>query len=231
MITIPQIKEKLPYIQQITEEKFFDDISALKLEEIRLELRGLIRFLANIVQKRKDVITHLEDPVGSIVFDVNADLGEDYSDYKLKVERYFKDYGNSLVIQKLHKNMPMTSKEFEELERIFTHEIGNAEDYSRTYGDTPFGLLVRKIVKLDYDAAMNAFADFINNEELTEQQISFVHKVVNYVVENGYMDLSALGQPPFDRPQPFVRLFNTKQQMGLAAIINDIKANAEQSVA
>lgn len=231
MITIPQVKEKLPFIQRITEKDFFVDISALKLEEIRLELRGLIRFLANIAQKRKDIITHLEDPVGSIVFDVNADLGEDYSDYKLKVERYFKDYGNSLVIQKLHKNMPMTSKEFEELERIFTHEIGNAEDYSRTYGNTPFGLLVRKIVKLDYDAAMNAFADFINNEELTEQQISFVHKVVNYVVENGYMDLSALGQPPFDRPQPFVRLFNTKQQMGLAAIINDIKANAEQPAA
>ena len=125
----------------------------------------------------------------------------------------------------------MTSMEFKELERIFTHELGSADDYSRTYGDTPFGLLVRKLVKLDHDAAMEAFAEFINAENLNEQQISFVHKVVNYVVENGYMDLKALGQPPFDRPQPFVRLFSTKQQTGLVAIINSIKANAEKPAA
>ena len=35
-----------------------------------------------------------------------------------------------------------------ELEHIFTHELGNAEGYARTYGDTPFGLLVRKLVHL-----------------------------------------------------------------------------------
>lgn len=231
MITIPQIKEKLPYIQIITEEHFFDDISALKLEEIRRELRGLIRFLINIAPRRKDVITHLDDPVTTIDFGVEADLGEDYTDYKLKVERYFKDYSNSLVIQKLHKNKPMTPKEFEELERIFTHQLGSSDDYSRVYGDTPFGLLVRRLVKLDHDAAMEAFAEFINTENLNDQQISFVHKVVNYVVENGYMDLTALGQPPFDRPQPFVRLFNTKQQTGLVAIINSIRANAEKPAA
>lgn len=231
MITIPQIKEKLPYIQSITEEHFFDDVSALKLEEARKELRDLIRFLANVGPGRKDVITHLEDPVTIVEFGVEADLGEDFADYRLKVERYFQVYGNSLVVQKLRRNIPMTSMEFEELERIFTHELGNAEDYSRTYGDTSFGLLVRKLVKLDHDAAMEAFAEFINTESLTEQQLSFVHKVVNYVVENGYMDLNALGRPPFDRPQPFVRLFNTKQQTGLVAIINKIKTNAEKPAA
>lgn len=231
MITIPQIKEKLPYIQTITEEHFFDDISALKLEEIRRELRGLIRFLVNVGPRRRDVITHLDDPVTTIEYGVEVDIDEDFTDYKLKVERYFKDYSNTLVIQKLHRNLPMTSKEFEDLERIFTYELGSADDYSRAYGDTPFGLLVRKLVKLDHDAAMEAFAEFINTESLNEQQISFVHKVVNYIVENGYMDLKALGQPPFDRPQPFVRLFSTKQQTGLVAIINSIRANAEKPAA
>ncbi len=231
MITVPQIKEKLPYIQTITDEHFFDDVSALKLEEVRRELRGLIRFLVNLEPRTKHVVTHLDDPITKIEFGIETDIDEDYTDYKLKVERFLKDYGNSLVIQKLHRNLPMTSMEFKELERIFTHELGSADDYSRTYGDTPFGLLVRKLVKLDHDAAMEAFAEFINAESLNEQQISFVHKVVNYVVENGYMDLKALGQPPFDRPQPFVRLFSTKQQTGLVAIINSIKANAEKPAA
>ena len=50
----------------------------------------------------------------------------------------------------------MTEFEFEQLERIFTHDLGNAEDYAKAYGDTPFGLLVRRLVHLDHDAAMAA---------------------------------------------------------------------------
>ena len=81
---------------------------------------------------------------------------KDFADYRLKVERHLRDYGDSLVIQKLHHNLPMTEGEFAELERIFTCELGSADDYEKAYGNTPFGLLVRKLVKLDHDAAMEA---------------------------------------------------------------------------
>ena len=230
MVTIPQVKEKLSLLQEVTEERFFDGVSVLKLEELRRELRGLMRFVPKGSGKR-DVITHLDDPVTDIEYGATAATGNDFADYRLKVERYLRDYGNSLVIQKLHRNLPMTEHEFGELERIFTQELGTAGDYERAYGDTPFGLLVRKLVKLDHDAAMDAFADFINSQQLTEQQISFVRKVVDYVVENGYMEPAALTQPPFDRPQSFVRMFTIEQQMNLVAIINSIKNNAENPAA
>ena len=58
-----------------------------------------------------------------------------------------------------------------------------------------------------------------------------VRKVVDYVVENGYMEPVALTQPPFDRPQSFVRMFTTEQQMSLVAIISRIKSNAENPAA
>lgn len=230
MTTIPQVKEKLPALQRVTEEGFFDGITALELEHLRRELRGIIRFLQT-GSGRKDVITHLADPVVSVEYGARADLGEDFADYRLKVERYLRDYGDSLVIQKLRRNLPMTEAEFAELERIFTCELGSADDYERAYGDTPFGLLVRKLVKLDHDAAMDAFAEFINSESLTEQQMSFIRKVVDYIVENGYMEPVALTQPPFDRPQSFVRMFDAQQRMGLIAVINRIKENAERPAA
>ena len=230
MTTIPQVKEKLPLLKQVTEDKFFDDVSALKLEELRCELRGLMRFIPRGLGRR-DVITHLDDPVTNIEYGATATTGEDFTNYRLKVERYLRDYGNSLVIQKLHRNLPMTEYEFVELERIFTQELGTANDYERTYGETPFGLLVRQLVKLDHDAATEAFAEFINSQALNEQQISFVRKVVDYVVENGYMEPVALTQPPFDRPQSFVRMFTTEQQMSLVAIISRIKSNAENPAA
>ncbi len=230
MITIPQVKEKLPVLQRVTEEGFFDGVSALELERIRRELRGIVRFLQT-GPGRRDVVTHLADPVVSIEYGVGADPGEDFADYRLKVERYLRDYGDSPVIQKLHRNLPMTEAEFEELERVFTCELGSADDYERAYGDTPFGLLVRRLVKLDHDAAMDAFAEFINSESLTEQQISFIRKVVDYIVENGYMDPVVLTKPPFDRPQSFVRMFNAQQRMGLIAVIKGIRENAERPAA
>lgn len=228
--TIPQVKEKLPVLRSITDEGFMTDISVLKLEEIRCELRGLLRFIQE-GDGRRDVVTHLADPVTEVVYGVAASLGEDFTDYKMKVERWVRDYGDTLVVQKLHRNLPMNEYEFGELERIFTHELGSSDDYERAFGDTPFGLLVRKLVKLDHDAAMEAFADFINAGDLNEQQIAFVHKVVDYIVENGYMEPKALMQPPFDRPRSFVHMFNTQQQMGLVAVINKIKENAERPAA
>lgn len=113
-----------------------------------------------------------------------------------------------------------------ELEHIFTHELGNAEDYARTYGDTPFGLLVRKLVHLDRDAAMEAFSEFLNDQSLNEQQISFVKRVVDYVVENGYMEPVALTQPPFDRPCSFMQIFDQKRATALVALVKTIKQNA-----
>lgn len=227
--SVPQVREKLPLLQEIMSEGFLDGASLLKLEKIRIELRALIRFIQG--DDRRVVITHLDDPMGLPEYNVSAGPGEDYADYRMKVERYLRDYGDTLVIHKLRCNLPITEHEFGELERIFTHELGTAADYERNYGATPFGLLVRKLAKLDREAAMEAFADFINSEGLNEQQISFVHRVVNYIVENGYMEARELVQPPFDRPQSFIRMFNTQQQMGLVAIINSIRENAEKPAA
>lgn len=84
---------------------------------------------------------------------------------------------------------------------------------------------------MDRDAAMEAFAGFLNDQSLNEQQISFVKRVVNYVVDNGYMEPQALTQPPFDRPKSFVRMFSTQQQMDLLAAIRNIRENATRSAA
>lgn len=222
--SVPQVKEQLPFIDRVASGQMLDDADPLTLEEVRSKLRGLIRFITG--PRRHVVVTHLDDPVTKTVYGVTADIGEDFGDYKLKVERYLKDYADSLVIHKLRTNTPMTKHELQELERIFTQELGNAEDYAKAYGDTPFGLLVRRIAHLDRNAAMDAFADFMSDQSLNEQQISFVKRVINYVIENGYMEPQALTQPPFDRPQSFIRMFNAQQQRDLVAVIKSIERNA-----
>ena len=72
------------------------------------------------------------------------------------------------MIHKLRNNIPLTVLDYAALEKIFTGELGTAEDYKREFNDTPFGLLVRKIAKLEYEAATAAFSEFINDESLNQ---------------------------------------------------------------
>jgi len=160
------------------------------------------------------------------------DPAYDFEDYKKKVNRYVNEHGNSIVIHKLTHNIPLTASDYAELERVLTQELGSKEDYEREFGTTPFGLLIRKIAKLDHDAAMEAFSVFINDASLNQKQIAFVHKIINHVEQNGYMeDIKELMKPPFDKPISFIKLFDVKTRTALMQKINEIRDNAVNVVA
>ena len=110
---------------------------------------------------------------------------------------------------------------------LFTSELGSKEDYAREFKDTPFGLLVRKVAKLDHEAAMQAFSKFINDESLNAKQIAFVQKVIHYIEQNGYVESKAvLMKPPFDQPILFTRLFDGKTGSELMETIDAVRENA-----
>ncbi|HBF38352.1 MAG TPA: hypothetical protein DDW50_13645, partial [Firmicutes bacterium] len=97
--------------------------------------------------------------------------------------------------------------------------------------DTPFGLLVRKIAKMDRDAALRAFSSFINEQNLNANQIVFVNKVIDYIEQNGYVEnVAELTKPPFDKPQSFVKLFDADKQKKFVQIVNELKENATKII-
>lgn len=153
--------------------------------------------------------------------------GYNFEDYEKKVNRYVNENGDTLAIYKLTHNIPLNREDYEVLEKAFTVELGSKEDYEKKYRDTPFGLLVRKIAKLDHEAAMEAFSKFINDESLNKQQIEFINKIIKHVELNGYMEEAKdLLKAPFDKPVSFGKLFDIKTQKELVNTINRIKENA-----
>ena len=229
---IPQIKEKLPLLQEIHTDVFWNANDILLFEKVRKELRGLIRFLDENDGGQKRIITKLTDPIIDSQEGVQLDTAYDFEDYRAKVNRYVNEHGNTLAIYKLTHNIPLAAGDYQELERVLTSELGSKEDYKREFGDTPFGLLIRKIAKLDHEAAMQAFSAFINDQSLNQKQISFVKKIINHIELNGYMEnVSELTKPPFDKPVSFIKLFDAKTRTALIATINQIRENAVQIVA
>ena len=99
--------------------------------------------------------------------------------------------------------------------------------YETNYQDTPFGLLIRKIAKMDRDSAYAAFSSFIAEERPNAEQIHFIEQVVDYVAENGYINnIMDLMKAPFDRPYKFSVIFTRDEQVKFVQVINSIKNNA-----
>ena len=227
--TIPQVGAKMLLIKSLNDEAFWEGVSLSALEHVRMELRGLAQFIdagngrVTVETDFRDAVTALKegDPLGA---------GEDYLDYRLKVTRYIQQNRDHLAIRKLTHNIPLTQADYQSLSDILTRELGSEEEYRQHYKDLPFGLLIRKVAKLDHEAAMAAFSVFINDQNLNHQQIEYVKKVIDYVESNGYMEnVTALMAPPFDRPMGLMMLFDQERQRKLFDIIRRILQNAVQA--
>ena len=178
--------------------------------------------------QKPEAFTALADPVLEQTEGKALDSGYDFGEYRERVNRYIMEHrSDTLAIHKLTQNIPLSRGDYTELEHIFTCELGSKEDYAREFRDTPFGLLVRKVAKLDHDAAMQAFSKFINDESLNAKQIAFVQKVIHYIEQNGYVESKAvLMKPPFDQPILFTRLFDGKMGGELMETIDAVRENA-----
>lgn len=228
--SIPQVNGKVSEIQKILEDTYWQANDIWQYEETRKDLRSLIQFLIGSIPRKDPIITSLTDPVIDSSEGMALDPAYNFEDYRKKVNQYITKNGENAAIHKLTHNIPLTESDYKELERIFTEELGNKDDYQREFGSTPFGFLVRRIAKMDHTAAMEAFSDFINDESLNRQQIDFIHKVITYIENNGYMDsIVELQKPPFDKPVNFIKLFNREKRDALVNRIHQVTQNAMYS--
>ena len=228
---LPQVQAKLPMIREINTDAFWSTNDVLLFEQVRKELRDLIRFVVE-AGAEKQIFTRLTDPVLTRQEGNPLEAAYDFEDYRAKVNRYVNEHGDTLAIHKLKHNIPLSPGDYQELSRVLTSELGSQADYQREFGDTPFGLLIRKIAKLDHEAAMKAFSAFINDQSLNQKQIAFVHKIIHHIEQNGYMESAALlTKPPFDKPLSFTKLFDKNMQAALMKSIHQVKENAVTVVA
>lgn len=226
--TIPQIKEKTETIKMMADKDFLNGADLLALEQIRTEIRPLIKFL--IDSKNKIVFTDLHDIRIDTGNGESLPLPTSSEEYKERVNSYILQHKDRLSIQKLIRNLPMTEADFKDLEHVFTDELGTKEDYQKAFRDKPLGLLVREVAKVDRTAAQQAFADFIADNSLTQQQIVFVERIIEYIAQNGYIKPAVLNFPPFDRPQKLVVLFDAQKQEKLYKVIETVTENALKAI-
>ncbi|WP_332869566.1 DEAD/DEAH box helicase family protein [Clostridioides difficile] len=227
--TIPQIQQQKYTIEKAMTEDFWEDSDIFEVEEVRISLRELIKYLEKSSQKI--YYTSFEDMI--VAEDRNDSVynANNLKNYKKKVEYYLNSHKDEFAIFKLRNNKKITKQDVETLEEILLKQLGNCDDYKKEFGDTPVSQLVRKLVGLDREAANEAFSEFLNNKSFNTKQIHFVKLIVDYVVKNGFIeDNKVLMEDPFRTVGSIIDLFENhiEERNKLIKTINKIKENASE---
>ena len=225
--SIPQVKAQKAVIEKVQTQEFWDSATILELEQVRDALRSLIQYIDK--KKRKIYYTDFEDQISDGIAGTPLYTKDELTNYRKKVEYYLKEHEDNISVYKLRNNKKLSQTDMNELERILWNELGSKDDYIKEYGDTPIGLLVRKIVGVDRTALNEAFSKFLSDEKLNINQIRFVNLIIDYIVENGNIeDNSVLMNEPFKSLGSITVLF--KDDIGKARelmnVVTEIRENS-----
>lgn len=198
--TIPAVSEQLPLLQELQTETFWQDVTLPILENVRRRIRELVKFVDKT--SSTTVYTALDDEIGegSEVTLTSFSAGINLAQYKRKVEAYIRANDNHVAIAKLRHNRPLTSTDLEELERFVygAEVVGGREMFEKHYGDErPLSVFIRSLVGLDRNAAKEAFAQFLDANRYSAQQIRFVEMIIDRLAHGGVIDPGQLYEPPF----------------------------------
>ena len=130
-------RQQMELILDLQTEGYWSGITLPMLEEVRVRLRELMKFLDK--GEAKIFYTDFEDTIGdhTPIFVQGYANADEMRQYKLKVERFIRDHADHITINKLRMNRQVTKQDLEELERLLLlpRKRWEAGSGSRRYSD------------------------------------------------------------------------------------------------
>lgn len=228
--SIPAVRAHMVLIEAVAGDEWWEHVTLPMLEQARRHLRTLVKLLEKT--SRKVVYSDFEDALGEIteVTLPMGSIGGDMERFRSKMRAFLRAHENHLTLVKLRRNLPLTSSDLEELERMLINSgTGSAQDIRDAAEQAQgLGMFVRSLVGLDREAASEAFAAFVTGKTLQANQLEFVDLVVSHLTECGVMEASRLYEPPFTdvAPQGPDALFSSAQVEQLFVVLESVRANA-----
>ena len=195
--TIPQVAAHRQLIDRIIQDGYWAEADIFAFDQAREALRELMQFLDSEIQSI--YYTHFDDELVNISVGEPLGGGFGLKPYRERVKSYLHEHEDTLAVYKLRNNKQMTTTDLAVLEKILWQDLGSKEDYVKTYGEKPVGMLVRELLGMDQQAVNEAFSEFITDSSLNSRQIDFVKMIISYIVKNGnIVDVkSTFSQQPF----------------------------------
>ncbi len=224
---IPAVNQQIQTIKAVQTDEFWQSVSIKRLEEIRLDLRDLVKFID--AEHQMNVYTTFEDELGEADEKEIIPTYTSMQSYKDRVESFIRKNKDYLVIHKIRNNIQVTYEEINLLEKLlFEGNLGTKADYQKEYGDLPLGKFIRSLLGLDKATSNQLFADFIQTGNLSADQITFINNIINFLTKNGTINKEMLFEPPFTNinDQGITGVFDDVQVGKIVKIIDGVNGNA-----
>ena len=226
---IPMVKQHLSFIAEVQTDEYWQDITLPMLEQLRRRLRALVKLIEPTA--RKTVYSDFEDEIGDSAEVYLAGVGNstDKTRFLLKVRHFLTQHTDHIAIQKLRRNVQLTTQDLAELQRIFLDEgIATDADLERIEGEGGLGLFIRSLVGLDREAAKQALGNFMEGRKLTANQIEFIDLIIDHLTERGAMDPRRLYESPFTdfAEQGVTGVFSLDDAKVLVQLLKEVQSRA-----
>lgn len=198
------VREKAEQIRLVRSNNFWNDISVLKLESIRQELRTIMRY-------RKETIIEGVTRTVDITEDKNkiesfkrkeSTLTMDMQQYENDVEKELKElFINNPILKKIRRLEPVTEKELEKLTSLILTQNPDLDLslLSELYEPAPpLDSIIRSIVGIESEVVKQRFENFLQEHtSLNAKQIRFISLLQNHIEKYGAIRISRLYEEPF----------------------------------
>jgi type I restriction enzyme R subunit len=235
VVNIPAVAAQRGLLDEVSAEEWWQDVTLPMLELLRRRVRSLVRLVPKA--KRRIVYTDFADAMGPVteVTITGTGSGVDRARFEAKARLYLRSHLDHVALQKLYRNKPLTTADLDELRRMMVEAgVGDETDIDEAAKRADgFGLLLRRFVGLDRQAATEAVDGFIAGRPLTGNQLYFLQDIVSALTQNGSLQPGRLYESPFSEraPQGPEGLFGEAEANALFAVLDQVIANARPDVA
>ena len=184
--SIPQVRNKADDLKRLMGEELWAEPTVEELEKLRISLRDLMQYLKD--RRRKQFDIDIPDDIDDAEYQPE-DTTIDIRTYREKVIDYLVEHSDSPIIKKIYNLEPITNEDLQDLENVLWHELGSQEDYTQTTSIDNLAAFVRSLIGLSQEAVNEKFGEYLNGNTFNSQQQEFIMTIINYVRENGDIEL------------------------------------------
>lgn len=192
--SVTKVIEKADVLKDIVGKEMWEKPSVSKLEKYREEIRELIQY---IPANHPTAIIDTDDEVENTDYKGKGLI--DIRTYKEKVIDYLLEHTDNPTIKKIRNIEPINADDVKELERILWNELGTKSEYEASVHEENLAAFIRSIVGVEQEAINEKFGQFLNGNVLNSQQQEFIKSIIDYVRENGDIEMeNIIENSPFN---------------------------------
>lgn len=228
--SIPDVKHNEELIKLPLDKVFWQNDGLAHLEKIRAGIRELVKYMDPPDQRY--ITTNFEDELDEndvihtgVAQEPKPVFVSPFAGNIHRLESIVRENQNNITISRIRNGQAITAEELASLEAMLLNGSLKKEDIEKELG-SQLNLVdfIINLTGLSEKLVNEAFANFINEFQLSSEQIQFLDTLKMFFTKNGKIDPAKLYDSPF---KSFHNLgidgvFETKQVDGIFAIVEKL---------